>query len=625
MPNGKSIRLNLSPNPSHLEAVDGVVEGISRARINTVYDSKAGKVLPILVHGDAAIAGQGVVYEVVQMETLDGYKTGGTIHVVINNQVGFTTNYLDARSSTYCTDIAKVVLAPVLHVNGDDVESVIHAVLFAAEYRQRYNRNVFIDLLCYRKYGHNEGDEPRFTQPLLYKAIAKHPNPRTLYAEKLKQEGVVGPNIVKELESEFKATLQDRYDESKEIDRNVVTPFLEEQHQHLRPAKSVDLEQSPDSSFDEKKLQFIADGLTTLPEGKVLQQDPTTAQGPKKDGRRDGCIGLGNGRAHGLRLDLLLDGFNADEWRGLRTGNLQPRHAVIKVEDSEEEFMLLNGMQEDQGRMAIYNSHLSEYGVMAFDYGYAMASPDTLTIWEAQFGDFVNGAQIIIDQFLSAAEDKWRIQNGLVLFLPHGYEGQGAEHSSARLERFLQLCAQDNMQVVNATTPANFFHLLRRQMHRSFRKPLVVMTPKSLLRHPRCVSPLKDLSEGRFCEILDDPMADPQEVRKLVFCSGKLYYELLAKREELKTNDVALIRIEQLYPFPERQFRNILARYPKANKTVWSQEEPANMGARAHILLTVRDVDWLEVSAPESASPASGSHQAALAIQKSLINETFEI
>lgn len=626
LPNGKSIRLNLSPNPSHLEAVDGVVEGISRARINTEYDSKAGKVLPILVHGDAAIAGQGVVYEVVQMETLDGYKTGGTIHVVINNQVGFTTNYLDARSSTYCTDIAKVVLAPVLHVNGDDVESVIHAVLFAAEYRQRYNRNVFIDLLCYRKYGHNEGDEPRFTQPLLYKAIAKHPNPRTLYAAKLKQEGVVGPNIVKELESEFKATLQDRYDESKEIDRNVVTPFLEEQHQHLRPAKSVDLEESPDSSFDGKKLQFIADRLTTLPEGKkFFNKIQRLLRDRKKMVEETDALdwGMAELMAYG---SLLLDGFNVRmSGEDCERGTFSHRHAVIKVEDSEEEFMLLNGMQENQGRMAIYNSHLSEYGVMAFDYGYAMASPDTLTIWEAQFGDFVNGAQIIIDQFLAAAEDKWRIQNGLVLFLPHGYEGQGAEHSSARLERFLQLCAQDNMQVVNATTPANFFHLLRRQMHRSFRKPLVVMTPKSLLRHPRCVSPLKDLSEGRFREILDDPMADPQEVRKLVFCSGKLYYELLAKREELKASDVALIRIEQLYPFPERQFREILARYPKAKKTVWSQEEPANMGARAHILLTVRDVDWLEVSAPESASPASGSHQAALAIQKNLINETFEI
>ena len=626
LPNGKRIRLNLSPNPSHLEAVDGVVEGISRARINTEYGSKAGKVLPILIHGDAAIAGQGVVYEVVQMETLDGYKTGGTIHVVINNQVGFTTNYLDARSSTYCTDIAKVVLAPVLHVNGDDVESVIHAVLFAAEYRQRYNRNVFIDLLCYRKYGHNEGDEPRFTQPLLYKAIAKHPNPRTLYGEKLKQEGVVGPNIVKELEREFKATLQDRYDESKEIHRNVVTPFLEEQHQHLRPAKSADFEESPDSSFDEKKLRFIADRLTTLPGGKkFFNKIQRLLRDRKKMVEESDALdwGMAELMAYG---SLLLDGFNVRmSGEDCERGTFSHRHAVIKVEDSEEEFMLLNGMQEDQGRMAIYNSHLSEYGVMAFDYGYAMASPDTLTIWEAQFGDFVNGAQIIIDQFLAAAEDKWRIQNGLVLFLPHGYEGQGAEHSSARIERFLQLCAQDNMQVVNATTPANFFHLLRRQMHRSFRKPLVVMTPKSLLRYPRCVSPLKDLSVGRFRELLDDPIAEPQAVRKLVFCSGKLYYELLAKREELEATEVALIRIEQLYPFPEKQFRKILARYPKAEKTVWSQEEPANMGARAHILLTARDVEWLEVSAPESAAPASGSHQAALAIQENLINETFEI
>jgi 2-oxoglutarate dehydrogenase E1 component len=624
--NNKEIRLNLSPNPSHLEAVDGVVEGIARAQINSAHGSAAGKVLPILIHGDAAVAAQGVVYEVVQMETLDGYKTGGTIHIIINNQVGFTTNYLDARSSTYCTDIAKVVLAPVLHVNGDDVEAVIHAMLFAAEYRQRYHKNVFIDLLCYRKYGHNEGDEPRFTQPLLYKAISKHPNPRKIYADKLLQQGVVGAQIVKELEKDFKSLLQEGYDESKKIERNVITPFMQDHYTHLRSTSLEDFAISPETAYSEKDLQFIATKLTSLPDGKkffnkIVRLLNDRRKMVEETDRLD--WGMAELLAYG---SLLLEGFNVRmSGEDCERGTFSHRHAVIKVEDSEEEYILLNGMKEDQGRMAIYNSHLSEYGVMAFDYGYALASPNTLTIWEAQFGDFANGAQIIIDQFLAAAEDKWRIQNGLVLFLPHGYEGQGAEHSSARLERFLQLCAQENIQVVNPTTPANFFHLLRRQLHRPFRKPLVVMTPKSLLRHPKCVSSLKDLSQGRFKEILDDSQAEAEKIKKLVFCSGKLYYELIAKREELSAHEVAIVRLEQLYPFPENQFREVLAKYDKAEKVVWAQEEPANMGARAHILLTIRDVNWLEVSAPASASPAPGSHQTAHRIQASLIQRTFEI
>ncbi len=624
--NGKDIRLNLSPNPSHLEAVDGVVEGIARAQINNAHGSTAGKVLPILIHGDAAVAGQGVVYEVVQMETLDGYKTGGTIHIVINNQVGFTTNYLDGRSSTYCTDIAKVVLAPVLHVNGDDVEAVIHAMLFAAEYRQRYHKNIFIDLLCYRKYGHNEGDEPRFTQPLLYKTIAKHPNPRKIYADKLMQQGLVGEQIVKEMEQEFKALLQERYDESKKIERNVITPFMQDHYTHLRSSKLVDFDLSPETGFSEAELKFIATRITTLPDGKkffnkIVRLLADRRRMVEELDRLD--WGMAELLAYG---SLLLEGFNVRvSGEDCERGTFSHRHAVIKVEDSEEEYNLLNGMREGQGRMAIYNSHLSEYGVLGFDYGYALASPNTLTIWEAQFGDFVNGAQIIIDQFISAAEDKWRIQNGLVMYLPHGYEGQGAEHSSARLERFLQLCAQENIQVVNVTTPANFFHLLRRQLHRPFRKPLVIMTPKSLLRHPRCTSSLSELAEGRFMEVLDDPTAEANKVKKLVFCSGKLYYELVERREELAAHDVAIVRLEQLYPFPEKAFRSILEKYQGAEKIVWSQEEPANMGARAHVLLTIRDVKWLEVSAPASASPASGSHQAAHKIQETLIQRTFEI
>jgi len=624
--NGRQIRLNLSPNPSHLDAVDAVVEGIARARINSGYGSTAGKVLPILIHGDASVAAQGIIYEIIQMETLDGYKTGGTIHLVINNQVGFTTNYLDARSSTYCTDIAKVVLAPVLHVNGDDVEAVCHSLLFAVEYRQRYHKNIFIDLLCYRKYGHNEGDEPRFTQPLLYKAIAMHPNLREIYSKKLIAEGVVGKNIIKELESSFKASLEEDFDESKQIEKNVIIPFLQDYYSHLSPSKPSDFDFSPETGFPEEDLRFIVQKITQLPEGKKFFNKIARllADRAKMVEERDALDwGMGELLAYG---SLLLEGHSVRlSGEDSERGTFSHRHAIIKVEDSEEEYNLLNGMREKQGRMAAYNSHLSEYGVLGFDYGYALASPDELTIWEAQFGDFANAAQIIIDQFIAAAEDKWRIQNGLVLLLPHGYEGQGAEHSSARLERFLQLSAQYNMQVVNVTTPSNFFHLLRRQLKRPFRKPLIVMSPKSLLRHPKCVSSLSEFTHGRFKELIDDSIEDKQSIKKLVFCSGKLYYELLEERSKRTANDVAIIRIEQLYPFPEKQFREVLKIYSKSEKIVWAQEEPANMGARAHILLSLRDINWLDVSAPSSAAPASGSHQAAHKIQHDLIAKTFEI
>jgi len=624
--NGREIRLNLSPNPSHLDAVDAVVEGIARARINSDYGTTAGKVLPILIHGDASVAAQGIIYEVVQMETLDGYKTGGTIHIVINNQVGFTTNYLDARSSTYCTDIAKVVLAPVLHVNGDDVEAVCHAILFAVEYRQRYNKNIFIDLLCYRKYGHNEGDEPRFTQPLLYKAIAKHPNPREIYSKKLIAEGVVGKDIIKELESHFKASLEEDFDESKQIEKNVIIPFLEDYYSHLRPSKPADFDFSPETGFAEEELRFIVEKITQLPAGKKFfnKISRLLADRAKMVNERDALDwAMGELLAYG---SLLLEGHGVRlSGEDCERGTFSHRHAIIKVEDSEEEYNLLNDMRENQGRMTVYNSHLSEYGVLGFDYGYALATPDGLTVWEAQFGDFANGAQIIIDQFITAAEDKWRIQNGLVLLLPHGYEGQGAEHSSARLERFLQMSAQYNIQVVNVTTPANFFHLLRRQLKRPFRKPLVVMSPKSLLRHPKCVSSLSEFTKGNFKELIDDSVEDKQSIKKVVFCSGKLYYELLEERAARSADEVAIVRIEQLYPFPEKQFREVLKSYSNSEKIVWAQEEPQNMGARAHILLSLRDINWLDVSAPASAAPASGSHQAAHKIQHDLIAKTFEI
>ncbi|MGB1183894.1 MAG: 2-oxoglutarate dehydrogenase E1 component, partial [Schleiferiaceae bacterium] len=453
---GKQVKMNIAPNPSHLEAVDPVVEGIARAKINKDYDSNGQKVLPILIHGDAAIAAQGIVYETVQMETLDGYKTGGTLHIVINNQVGFTTNYLDARSSTYCTDIAKVILAPVLHVNGDDPEALVHAMRLAIEYRQRFQRDIFIDLLCYRKYGHNEGDEPRFTQPQLYKAISKHPNPREIYAEKLMKEGVATQSMVKEMQDEFKAMLEVDFDESKKIERNVITPFMEEEWTDYPGAEPGEMLSPVDTTFELDRLLDIGKYISTLPESKkFLRKTERLMKDRYEQVATKNSVdwGMAELLAYG---SLLAEDFNVRiSGEDVERGTFSHRHAILKVEDSEEEVSLLNEFPGKEGRFAIYNSLLSEYAVMGFDYGYAMAAPDTLTIWEAQFGDFANGAQIMIDQFLSAAEDKWKVQNGLVLLLPHGYEGQGAEHSSARLERFLQLCAQENMTVANATTPAN--------------------------------------------------------------------------------------------------------------------------------------------------------------------------
>lgn len=621
--NGKKVKVNLAPNPSHLEAVDPVVEGIARAKINNDYGADRSKVMPILIHGDAAVAGQGIVYEVVQMETLEGYGTGGTIHVVINNQVGFTTNYLDARSSTYCTDIAKVILAPVLHVNGDDVESFVHAMNFAVEFRQRFGRDVFIDLLCYRKYGHNEGDEPRFTQPLLYKIIAKHPNPREIYNQKLIAEGAVGKELVKEMEKEFKAMLEEDFDESKKIERNYITPFMEDEWKEFPDARPGEVLYSPETGVERERLEKIARAITTLPtDKKFFNKIKRLVEDRHRMVFEANSLdwGMGELMAYG---SLLSEGFSVRiSGEDVERGTFSHRHAIIKVEDSEEKVCLLNNVEGKSGRFSIYNSHLSEYAVLGFDYGYAMASPKTLTIWEAQFGDFANGAQIIIDQFISAAEDKWKLQNGLVMLLPHGYEGQGAEHSSARLERFLQLCAEDNMQICNITTPANYFHLLRRQMKRNFRKPLVVMSPKSLLRHPKCVSTLEEMERGVFQSLIDDTI-DPDKVKKVVFVSGKLYYELLEERENRNDETTALVRIEELYPLPVDAIQDVKAKYKNAEKWIWSQEEPANMGSWTYIL-------WqfpfrLDLVSPNpSAAPASGSHRTAHHRQRRVIETVFE-
>ena len=607
--NGNRIKMNIAPNPSHLETVGAVVEGIARAKQDAHYPDDFSKVLPIVVHGDAAIAGQGLVYEVVQMATLDGYKTNGTIHIVVNNQIGFTTNYLDARTSTYCTDVGKVTLSPVLHVNADDAEAVVHASLFALEYRMRFNRDVFLDLLGYRKYGHNEGDEPRFTQPKLYKAIAKHANPRNIYADRLLAEGVIEKGFVKQLEEEYKASLEEELQDSRKEDKTEITPFMADEWKGFKNVREWEMMDKVDTTFDKEKLTEIARVITELPKDKkFLRKVEKLVNDRKKMFFETDTLdwAMGELLAYGT---LLQEGFGVRmSGQDVERGTFSHRHAVMKVEESEEEVLLLNHLSDSQGRFQIYNSLLSEYGVVGFDYGYAMASPNTLTIWEAQFGDFSNGAQIMIDQYISAAEDKWKLQNGLVMLLPHGYEGQGAEHSSARMERYLQLCARDNMYIADVTTPAQMFHILRRQMKVDFRKPLIIFTPKSLLRHPKAVSTVDEFASGGFQEVIDDISAEVKKIKSVVFCTGKFYYDLLAAKEEHGRNDVALVRIEQLFPLPSEQMKKIIDKYANADDWVWAQEEPRNMGAWSHMMMHFSDFNKFRVASRRFyASPAAGS------------------
>lgn len=607
---GKMVNMNIAPNPSHLETVNGIVEGIARAKQDRHHQENVSEVLPILVHGDAAFAGQGIVYEVIQMARLDGYHTGGTIHIVVNNQIGFTTNYLDARSSTYCTDVGKVTLSPVLHVNADDAEAVVHAATFALEYRMRFKRDVFLDLLGYRKYGHNEGDEPKFTQPLLYKSISKHPNPRDIYAEKLIAEGVIDKDYVKNLEVEYKKSLEEDLLDSRKVEKTRITPFMKDEWEGFSQMAEDAMLGSIDTSYELKKLDEIAKSITVLPEGKKFLRKLERLVGARnkmyfEDNQLDWAMGelLAYGSLIEEGYDVRMTGQDVER------GTFSHRHAVIKTEMHEEEVTLLNELGENQnGKFHIYNSLLSEYAVMGFDYGYAMASPKTLTIWEAQFGDFSNGAQIVIDQYLSSAEDKWKLQNGLVLLLPHGYEGQGAEHSSARMERYLQLCAKDNMYVADVTTPANMYHLLRRQMKAGFRKPLIVFTPKSLLRHPKVLSTKEEMANGSFQPLIDDGNATAAKTKTLVFCTGKFYYDLLSKKEELKRDDVALVRLEQLFPLPAKEMRSIVKKYKNADDVVWAQEEPRNMGAWGHLLMHLDEAKQFRVASRRFyGAPAAGS------------------
>ena len=607
---GKQINMNIAPNPSHLETVGAVVEGISRAKLENKFKGDTNKVLPIIVHGDAAIAGQGLPYEIVQMAKLKGYSTGGTIHIVVNNQIGFTTNYLDARSSTYCTDVAKVTLSPVLHVNADDAEAVVHATLFALDFRMRFGQDVFIDLLGYRKYGHNEGDEPRFTQPKLYSAIAKHSNPRDIYAQELKSAGLIDDAYVKKLEEEYKAGLEDSLEGSRKIENTVITPFMEDEWKAFSRVEESVMLQPVKTSVSKQFLDQTAKGITELPEDKKFLRKIERLVADRKAmyfDRNSLDWAMGELLAYGT---LLQEGFNVRlSGQDVERGTFSHRHAVIKAVNTEEEMVLLNHINPtQQGHFSVYNSPLSEYGVLGFDYGFAMASPNTLTLWEAQFGDFSNGAQIMLDQYLSSAEDKWKIQNGIVLLLPHGYEGQGAEHSSARMERYLQLCAKDNMFVANCTTPANMFHLLRRQMKTNYRKPLVVFTPKSLLRHPLAVSAKEDFLNGGFQPLIADPLVQPKKATSLVFCSGKFYYDLLKAREEKNRMDVALVRLEQLFPLPVKEIEEQLKIFSSVKDIVWAQEEPRNMGAWSFLLLQLpQATQFRPASRRYYGAPAAGS------------------
>lgn len=619
--NGKSVGLTLAPNPSHLEAVSTVVEGIARAKVDYIlHDEK--KICPVLIHGDAAVAGQGIVYETIQMAQLDGYRAGGTVHIVVNNQVGFTTNYLDGRSSTYCTDVAKTTLCPVFHVNGDDIEAVVQTIEIAMEYRQQFNRDIFIDLLCYRKYGHNEGDEPKFTQPNLYNIIAKHPNPKDIYFKQLEAEAVLTKAEANTIEEEYTNFLEEEFNISRQNDKALVYDFLSQTWEGYRHGKDADFLKSPDTGVEKAKLLELGIKLATLPEGKKYFRKIAKIFEDRLNAIKTDQLDWGSAEMLAY-ASLLVEGHPVRiSGQDVERGTFSHRHAVVKTEDTEEEIVSLNLLSENQAPFSIYNSLLSEYGVLGFEYGYSLATPKALTIWEAQFGDFFNGAQIMVDQFITAGEDKWATQSGLVMLLPHGYEGQGAEHSSGRMERFLQQCADTNIQVVNTSTPANHFHLLRRQLKRDFRKPLVVFSPKMLLRYPAAVSSLDEMATGGFQEVIDDKDATASAIDTVVFCSGKFYYEMKEKAVEKGVKNMAFVRIEQLYPLPKNHVDAILAKYQPKN-ILWAQEEPSNMGAWAHIAMSMREIPFVGIYRNATAAAAEGSKKLHEKRLKQLFTDVF--
>ncbi|HMJ69918.1 MAG TPA: 2-oxoglutarate dehydrogenase E1 component [Cyclobacteriaceae bacterium] len=624
-PSGNKIYVKLTPNPSHLEAVDPLVVGYTRGQIDDEYKEDLSKAMAILIHGDAAVAGQGIVYEIVQMSGLPGYNTGGTIHFVINNQVGFTTDFDDARSSIYCTDVAKIIDAPVLHVNGDDAEAVNFCANVAVEYRQKFGKDIFIDMLCYRRHGHNESDEPKFTQPKLYNLIAKHPNPREVYVKRLVERGDVDAALADEMDAKFRNQLQDRLNEVKQKPLPYKPQKIEEEWTKLRRAKPEDFDQSPETGIKQATFEKVGNALTTIPEGfKPLKQIEKLLKDRKAAFFQDKVLGWAEAEllAYG---SLLSEGVPVRmSGQDIKRGTFSHRHAYFFDANTNEPYCGLDHIDKDQRQLHIYNSLLSEFGVLGFEYGYAMSSPAALVLWEAQFGDFVNGAQVMIDQFISSAESKWQRQNGMVMLLPHGYEGQGPEHSSCRPERFLQLCAEYNMIVANPTTPANIFHLLRRQVTWEFRKPCIVLSPKSLLRHPAVISPAKDFVKGSFKEVIDDETVTAKDVKRLVMCSGKVYYDLLDVQQKKKLKDVAIVRLEQLHPFPEKQLNAILKKY-KGATVVFIQEEPANMGPLSYMQRVMPGQQMEFISRKASASPATGFKKVHDAEQQKIVNQALGV
>jgi 2-oxoglutarate dehydrogenase E1 component len=625
-PNNNKVHLKLAPNPSHLEAVNPVVEGFIRAKIDTEHKGDAKKALPILIHGDAAVAGQGIVYEVTQMASLEGFNTGGTIHFVINNQVGFTTDFDDARTSIYCTDVAKIIDAPVIHVNGDNAEAVVFAAKLASEFRQKFSKDIFVDMVCYRRHGHNESDEPKFTQPELYNIISKHPNPREIYVKQLTERGEFDAKIASQMDEEFRQLLQDRLNMVKEKPLPYQATKFEEEWRTLRRSEPSDFDQSPATGVSEAEIEKVAHALTVLPKGfKPLKQIEAQLK-QRKD------MFFQSKELNWAAAELLAYGTLILEGKSVRLtgqdvqrGTFSHRHAVLHDANTNREYNSLLELKDRKGQFYIYNSLLSEYAVLGFEYGYGMANPNCLTIWEAQFGDFANGAQTMIDQFISSGETKWQKMNGLVMLLPHGYEGQGPEHSNARPERFLQLSADYNMVVANVTEPSNFFHLLRRQLFWEFRKPCVVMSPKSLLRHPKVISPLSEFTSGSFREVLPDTTVAAKDVKRVILCSGKIFYDLDEAREKEKVKNVAIVRIEQLHPLPKKQIKEILSGYGKA-EVVWVQEEPENMGYWNYILrLLYKEIPMELISRKSSASPATGFNKVHVEEQKNIIAKALKL
>ncbi|WP_185873335.1 2-oxoglutarate dehydrogenase E1 component [Blattabacterium cuenoti] len=622
----KIINIYLLPNPSHLESVDPIVEGMTRAKIDTIHNKNHYNIIPVLIHGDAALSAQGIIYEVLQLSKLKGYKTGGTIHIVINNQIGFTTSVIEGRSSLYCTDIAKIISSPILHVNADDVESVAKSIRFAIDFRMNYKEDIFIDLVGYRRHGHNEGDDPRFTQPILYKKIFTHPSCYELYKIKLKKENIINDDYIIDIEKKYTKILIKKYDESKNIKKNVLIPFLHKEFKDIPFVfEEKEFFKKIDTKFPIKNIFNISKNIFSLPKEKTFLKKTISIFFNRLEMLKKNLIdwSMAEILAYGT---LLYEGYSIRlSGEDVARGTFSQRHITVKTEEEEEIIILNKKFNNKQGKIEIYNSPLSEYGVLGFDYGYSMVTPNTLTIWEAQFGDFSNGCQIIIDQYISSGEEKWKIQNGIVLLLPHGYEGQGPEHSSARIERYLQLCAKNNLFIANCTYPSNFYHLLRRHMKLKFRKPLIIFTPKSLLRNKKCLSSIEDLSNGSFEEIVDDnSISDYKKIKRIILCSGKIYYDLLNKKESIKDYKTALIRIEQIYPLNIKKIKNILDKYEYKKDIFWVQEEPENMGLWSFILRKIGNIIKIKLISPiENSSPSAGSYINFIKIKNKVLEKSF--